>query len=391
MSGRFLPYGRQVIDEADEAAVLRALRSDFLTTGPEIPALEAEFAAFTGAPHAVACANGTAALHLALAGLGVGPGDVCIVPAITFAATANAALYCGAEVVFADVDPDSGLLTVDSFKAALERAGPAARAVLPVHLAGAFAPMPEIMEVAREAGLRIVEDSCHAFASVRAGGGMAGDGLFCDAATFSLHPVKTITSGEGGLVTTRDGDLAEAMRRLRSHGIERDPARFEDAALVDAPWAYEMQVLGFNHRLPDLNAALARSQLAKLPRFAEARRRLTALYLEALADLAPLVLPPAGDGGDDPCRHLMNVRIDFEAAGVDRALVMTRLRAAGIGSQVHYIPVSDQPFYRARYGRAALPGAARYYARTLSLPHYPGMTDDDPARVCEALARALRP
>lgn len=385
----FLAYGRQEIGEEDIAAVARVLASGFLTTGPEIPAFEQEFAAYTGARHAVACSNGTTALHLALDALGVGPGDVCIVPTITFMATANAARYCGADVVFADVDAATGLMTPDTFRQALKRAGGKAKAVLPVHLAGVQCDMEAIHDIARKAGLKIVEDSCHATGSVRADGGMAGDGRWCDAATFSFHPVKTLTTGEGGMVTTNDPSLASLMARQRSHGIERDSARFQRAQGAEEPWYHEMASLGWNYRLPDINAALGRSQLASMGRFATRRRALAAAYREHLASLSPLVTLPADPAGQNPCRHLMNVGIDFEAAGRSRAEVMEALKARGVGSQVHYIPVHTQPYYRALYGEQHLPGAEIHYARTLSLPLFTAMGESDVERVCAALSEVL--
>ena len=388
MTQSFLPYGRQHVDADDIAAVTRVLQSDYLTTGPEIPAFEAEFAAAVEAPHAVACNSATAALHLALAGLGVGEGDVCIVPTVTFLATANAARYCGADVVFADVDAETGLLTADSVADALARAGDRAKAVLPVHLAGALCDMAAIEGVARRAGLFIVEDSCHALGAIGPDG-PAGACRRSDAATFSFHPVKTLAAGEGGMLTTRNPALAEAAARLRSHGVERDPARMNSFDSRQEPWTYEMAALGWNYRMPDINAALGRSQLAKLPHFAARRRALAALYSKALSPLAPIVRSPAVQPGVDPCRHLMNVRIDFEAAGVARADVMARLRERGVGSQVHYIPVHTQPYYAGQGGHPDLPGARDYYARTLSLPLYPSMADPDVARVADALAGAL--
>jgi UDP-4-amino-4,6-dideoxy-N-acetyl-beta-L-altrosamine transaminase len=386
MTQPFLPYGRQSIDADDIAAVTRVLRSDYLTTGPEIPAFEAEFAAAVDAPFAVACNSATAALHMALAGLGVGEGDVCIVPSITFLATANAARYCGAEVVFADVDPQTGLMTPETALEALRRAGPKARAMLPVHLAGARCDMPEIFHLARKADMLVVEDSCHALGT-KGLRGPVGACMHSDAATFSFHPVKTLAAGEGGMMTTREAKLADAAARMRSHGVERDAARFTH---LDAePWIYEMQALGWNYRMPDINAALGRSQLAKLPAFAQRRRDLAALYSKALAPLAPLVKTPIVQPGVDPCRHLMNVRIDFAAAGLTRAEVMGRLREKGVGSQVHYTPVHTQPYYVERQGALSLPGAEAYYAHTLSLPLYPSMEDSDVGRVADALKAAL--
>ena len=390
MSGPFIAYGRQSLDADDLAAVERALRSDFLTGGPEVSAFETAFAAAVDAPVAVACNSATAALHLALDALGIGPGDVCIVPAITFLATANAASYCGAQVVFADVDPTTGLLTPDTLIEALDRAGPSARAVLPVHLGGSVCDMAPIAAIARDAGLVIVEDSCHAIGAADGDGRPVGACPLSDAATFSFHPVKTLTSGEGGMITTRNADLAALMTRRRSHGVERDPSRFQRADGAAEPWWYEQQALGWNYRMPDINAALGRSQLARLHQFAAARNRLCALYAEALAPLAPLLSLPAPGVETRACRHLFNVRIDFAAAGVSRADLMGALAAAGIGTQVHYIPVNRQPWRQAQGAPQTLPGADAFYERTLSLPLWPGLPDTAPARVAAALARALR-
>jgi len=389
MDHPFLPYGRQEIDAADKAAVLAALESDFLTTGPEVPAFEDAFAAAVAAPHALACGTGTAALHLALDALGVQPGSLCIVPSITFVATANAAVYCGAGVLFCDVDPDTGLMTPDTLKDALLRADGPVGAVLPVHLAGEVCDMDALAPLARDAGAAIVEDSCHALGSCDAAGAPVGSSRLCDAASFSFHPVKTIACGEGGMLTLADGELAERIRRRRSHGIERDPARFQSPEAAAAPWWYEMGELGWNHRLSDLHAALGRSQLRRLAAFKARRQALAALYEDALAPLSPLVRTPAKASGTDLCRHLMNVRIDFQAAGVSRGDVMARLRARGVGSQVHYIPVHRQPFYSGRAPGLSLPGAEAYYSQTLSLPLFPAMTDEDPARVVHALSQAL--
>jgi UDP-4-amino-4,6-dideoxy-N-acetyl-beta-L-altrosamine transaminase len=386
MANRFLPYGRQSIDHSDIAAVVEVLRGDWLTTGPTIEALEEAFAEAVGADHAVACSNGTTALHLALAAEGVGPGDVCIVPAITFMATANAALYCGAEVVFADVDPDTGLMTPASLAEAIGRADGRARVALPVHLAGQCEAIDQMAELVSAAGAVLVEDACHAVGS-RWKGEPVGNGRHARAATFSFHPVKTIAAGEGGMVTTRDAALARRMRLLRSHGIERDTARHERSE--SEPWWHEMQALGWNYRLSDIQAALALSQLRRLGAFTARRRELAQAYDAALSRANLPVAPLQRTPDCDPCLHLYPVRIDFEAIGRSRGEIMAALAGQGIGSQVHYIPVPDQPFYTARYGRQDLPGARRYYARTLSLPLFFGMTDEDPGRVTDALAAAL--
>jgi dTDP-4-amino-4,6-dideoxygalactose transaminase len=317
--------------------------------------------------------------------LGVGEGEVCIVPSITFLATANCARYVGAEVVFADVDPASGLMTAATLADAVARCGGRRiAAVLPVHLRGDVAELPALRRIADAAGAALVEDACHALGSRMAFDNAlasAGDGRWGDLAVFSFHPVKTLTTGEGGMVTTPDPLIARRLRLMRSHGMVRPEGA--------DPWWYEMDEPGFNYRLPDLNCALGLSQLAKLPRFAERRRALARRYESALAPLAPLVRIAARPAWSDPVLHLMSVLIDFEAAGVTRAALMAALKAKGIGSQVHYIPVHRQPYYAARYGAADLPGADAWYARCLSLPLYPAMADADVDRVAKALADAL--
>ncbi|MAK65162.1 MAG: UDP-4-amino-4,6-dideoxy-N-acetyl-beta-L-altrosamine transaminase [Maricaulis sp.] len=388
MTQRFLPYGRQALDEQDIAAVAEVLRGDWLTTGPTVDAFEIAFAAACGAEHAIACSNGTTALHLALAALDIGPGDVCVVPAITFMATANAARYCGADVVFADVDPETGLMTPETLDVALEvaRLRGTVKAVLPVHLAGQCEDVAGLAQRAHAAGAVLVEDACHAVGS-RHEGEPVGSCRHSVSACFSFHPVKTIAAGEGGAITTNDAALAERLRRLRSHGIERDPARMQRQA--GEPWWHEMSELGWNYRLSDIQAALALSQLKRLDLFAARRQELAALYDDAFEPLAPRIQPLARTPDCEPCLHLYPVRIDFDAEGTTRTAVMDGLRERGIGSQVHYIPVPDQPYYLDLYGRQDLPGAQRYYARTLSLPLFVGMEDDDPLRVADGLRGVL--
>jgi len=385
MAQPILPYGRQTIEDDDIAAVVEALKADFLTTGPTVAAFETAFAAKVGARHAVACANGTAALHLAMLALDVQPGEVVIAPSITFLATANCARYVGAEVVFADVDPDSGLMTPETLAEALTRLdGRRLRAVLPVHLRGDAADLPGLAALAGDAGAVLVEDAPHALGTTMTFGNAAervGDVRHSAMATFSFHPVKTIATGEGGMVTTNDAGLAGRLRVMRSHGMVRPEG--------SEPWWYEMAEPGFNYRLPDILCALGLSQLAKLDRFAARRRALAQAYEAALAPLAPVVRMAAQPAWSDPVLHLMCVLIDFEAAGVTRRELVEALKARGVGSQVHYIPVHRQPYYRDRYGDLDLPGAEAWYARCLSLPLYPGMADEDVAKVVEALRASL--
>jgi dTDP-4-amino-4,6-dideoxygalactose transaminase len=293
----FLPYARQAVTEDDIAAVTAVLRSDFLTQGPAVDAFERALRETLGAQHAVACATGTAALHLAAMALGLGPGDAAIVPAITFMATANAVRYTGADVVFADVDAETGLMTAETLEDAILRAGGKARAVLPVHLNGQSADIAAIAAVAACEGLAVIEDACHAIGGTqiinKGSDGTESPIGACGAsaaATFSFHPAKTIAAGEGGAVTTNDAVLAERMRQLRSHGVARDG--FENAAMgygADGeanPWYHELQTLGFNYRLSDLQCALGASQLARLKDAVERRSALTAAYDAALKPLA---------------------------------------------------------------------------------------------------------
>ena len=385
MSQGFLPYGRQTIEDDDIAAVAAALRADYLTTGPTVEAFEDAFREVVGAGHAVACSNGTAALHMAMLAAGIGPGEVCIVPSITFLATANCAAYVGADVVFADVDPDSGLMTPGTLVEALSRAdGRRVRAVLPVHLRGDVCDLPALEALAGAAGAVLIEDAPHALGSTLKVGNhveRVGDCSHSAMSTFSFHPVKTIATGEGGMVTTNDPALAARLRLARSHGMTRTPGA--------DPWLYEMAEPGFNYRLPDINCALGLSQLAKLPRFMARRRTLAALYEAALAPLAPVVRLAARPEGSDPILHLLVVLIDFAAVGKSRRQVVEALAARGVGSQVHYIPVHSQPYWQGKNGPLDLPGATAWYDRCLSLPLYPAMDDGDVARVVEALGDAL--
>ncbi|HNB26559.1 MAG TPA: UDP-4-amino-4,6-dideoxy-N-acetyl-beta-L-altrosamine transaminase [Alphaproteobacteria bacterium] len=398
----FLPYGRQSIDADDLAAVSEALRGDYLTTGPTIGKFEAAFAEFVGARHAIASNSGTAALHLACMALDLKPGEAVVVPTLTFLATANAARFCGADVVFADVDPDNGLLTAKTLEAAIARAGGKyrLRAVLPVHVNGFVADMPAIREVADRHGLDVIEDACHALGSVHpAGNGVmarSGDCTLSRMACFSLHPVKTMTTGEGGVTTTNDDGLAERMRLLRNHGMTRDPAAFKIAAQARDrdggvnPWYYEMHALGPNYRITDFACALGLSQMRKLPRFVARRREIAALYDRLLQALEPAICPVwVADRRQNPALHLYAILVDYNLIGKSRAQVMAELKAQGIGTQVHYLPVHRQPYYRELYGDLDLPGSTRYYDRVLSIPLYPDLTDADVERVVEALGSVI--
>lgn len=374
------------MDDSDVAAVVEALRADLLTTGPRVEAFERALAERLGVKHVVAVSNGTAALHAAYHAAGVGPGDQVVVPAITFLATANAARFLDAEPRFADVGAEDGLLGPGALEQALAAAGPV-RAVVPVHLTGRPADLEGIGAAARARGAVIIEDACHALGA-RYRGAPIGACSHSDAAVFSFHPVKHVTTGEGGAIATNDSTLALRARRFRSHGMVHDAASLE--APSPGPWYYEQQELGFNYRLTDLQCALGTSQLRRLDAFLGRRRALAARY-DALLQGVPHVRPVgAGPAGAESAWHLYAVLIDFASVGRSRAAVMQALRDRGVGTQVHYIPVPAQPYYRRRGADPErFPGARGYYERTLSLPLFPAMSDADPERVVAALREVL--
>jgi UDP-4-amino-4,6-dideoxy-N-acetyl-beta-L-altrosamine transaminase len=378
----FLPYARQDVSLEDREAVVAALRSDWLTGGPAVEDFEAVLADAVDASHAIACSSGTAALHLSLAGLGIGEGDTCIVPAITFAATANAARYLGARVVFADVDPATGLLTEETVGEAVSRAGGIVSAILPVHIAGQCADVTTIREAYPD--IALIEDAAHAIGSTERGQ-KVGSASHSDAVCFSFHPVKTITCGEGGAITLRNTKIADRIRSLRSHGIVRN--RNPQGGAVYR-WHYSQEAMGWNYRLTDIQAALGRSQLSRLDIFVARRRSLVARYDSLLCPLAPAIRPLGRRANCDPCWHLYVARIDFDACGTSRDAVMNELSNRGIGTQVHYIPVYHHPAHGCG-DSFSLPGAEAYYESCLSLPLFPAMRDDDPDRVVDALRSVL--
>lgn len=395
MTEKFLPYGRQVIDDDDIAAVVAVLKGDFLTTGPTVEKFEAAFAERVGARFAVACSSGTAALHLATLAAGLGEGDSAIVPTVTFLATANAVRFVGADVVFADVDKATGLLRPEDLEMAIAASSGNAKAVLPVHLGGQSADMAAIAKIAKRHGMIVIEDACHALGTTL-DDGVVGDCQHSAMAAFSFHPVKTIAMGEGGAVTTNDPVLYEKLTRLRNHGMTRDPQRFsnDDLAFGDDgspnPWYYEMPEVGFNYRASDIHCALGLSQLRKLDAFVSARRLLADTYDRLLAPFAPYVLPPHRVDGCDPGWHLYAARMNFTGLEIPREQVISRLKAAGVGTQVHYIPVHTQPYYQNMVGQQQLPGAMAYYRATLSLPLFPSMTTADVERVAKTIEEVIR-
>lgn len=379
-----IPYGHQSIDESDEAALLAVLRSEFLTQGPAVGRFEQALARDCQVPHAVAVSNGTTALHLACLALGVGPGDRVWTSPNTFVASANCARYCGAGVDFVDIDAETLNLSpaalADKLLAA-RREHRLPKVVIPVHFAGRPCDMDPIAALGREFGFRIIEDASHALGAA-CGDSPVGSCHLSDIATTSFHPVKIITTGEGGMLTTRNAELAERLALLRSHGITRDPAHM--TGKTDGPWFYEQVDLGFNYRMSDLQAALGESQLRRLPAFIARRRALAKRYRELLTNLP--VRMPAQDGEATSSAHLFVIRVEAKR----RRSVFESMRAAGIGVNVHYIPVHLQPYYRRQgFHPGQFPEAESYYSEAITLPLYPGMFDADQDKVVTALAEAL--
>lgn len=386
MSG-FIPYGRQQISEEDIEAVVAVLRSDFLTQGPAVPAFEEALSRYCGVAHAVAMNSATSALHVACLVLGVGPGDRVWTSPVTFVASANCALYCGAQVDFVDVDPASGNLCVERLAERLEHAerdGMLPKVVIPVHLCGRSCDMKAVRTLSRRYGFAVVEDASHGIGA-RYDGAPVGDCRFSDITVFSFHPVKIITTGEGGMAVTQNAALARRMERLRSHGITRDPA--DMSRPPDGPWYYQQIELGFNYRMTDIHAALGLSQVTRLDAFIQQRQKIADFYDRALSGMN-VELPPATPPSDRSALHLYPVRVSGDASF--RRQVFEHLRAHGVGVNVHYIPVHLQPYY-ARFGfkRGMFPAAENYYERAISLPIYPDLTSAQKERVVELLAEAL--
>lgn len=378
MNDEFVPYGRQVIDDADVAAVVDVLRGDWLTTGPAVEAFEQAFAATVDARHAVAVSNGTAALHLAMLAAGIGPGDEVIVASMTFAASANCVRYVGADVVFADVRDDTLTLDVDH---AASLVTSRTRAIVVVDYAGTPGDLDDLRALADRHGLVLVEDAAHAPGASYRGRRV---GAIADLTTFSFHPVKHLTTGEGGMVTTDDPDLAARVRKLRNHGIETDFRQRE----ATGTWEYDVAELGFNYRLPDINCALGLSQLDKLPAFLARRRELAARYASLLSDVPVRTLEVPDDR--EPAWHLYPVRVMGDDVATRRAAAFQHLRDHGIGVNVHYRPVHLHSLYTALgYEAGICPTAEAAYDGLLSLPMWPGLTDDAQARVVRLLSEAL--
>jgi len=379
-----IPYGRQWITEEDIAAVTDVLRSDLITQGPMSDAFEKTVAEYCGAEYAVAVANGTAALHLAVMALGLGPGGLLWTAPITFVASANCARYVGADVDFVDIDPDTLNLSVEALAEKLELAEESGRlpdVVVPVHFAGASCDMARIRELSDRYGFKVLEDGAHSVGG-RYRDEPVGSCRYSDATTFSFHPVKIVTTGEGGLVLTNDPEVADRARLLHTHGITRDADLMREP--LGGPWQYQQIELGYNFRITDIQAALGVSQMNRLDEFVARRNEVADAYLEAFADL-----PVRCQVVPDDVRssyHLFVVELEEH----DRAAMYDRLRELGVGSAVHYIPVHLQPYYRdLGFNPGDFPAAEEYYRRAITLPLYPAMTDGDVDAVVEAMRTAL--
>lgn len=379
-----IPYGRQSIDQADIDAVVEVLQSDWLTQGPSIERFEAAMAARHEAQHAVAVCNATAALHIACLAVDLGPGDWLWTTPNTFVASANCARYCGAHVDFVDIDPHTWNLCADALEAKLiaaEQAGRLPKVVVPVAFSGQSCDMARIKLLAQRYGFIVIEDASHAVGASYLGRPV-GCGDYADMTIFSFHPVKIITTGEGGMVLTNRAELADRLRSLRSHGITRNPAQMSEPS--HGPWYYQQTELGYNYRITDIQAALGLSQLHKLDAFVARRRELAARYDQLLADL-PLQLPTR-QAGAESAWHLYVVRLKLDQIGKTHREVFEGLRAAGIGVNLHYIPVHTQPYYRALgFKDGDFPQAEAYYGEAVSLPMFAGLGDEEQARVIDKL------
>lgn len=379
-----IPYGRQDITEDDIEAVVATLRSDFLTQGPAVPRFEKVVADHVGAAHAVAVNSATSALHIACLALGLGPGDWLWTSPITFVASANCALFCGARVDFVDIDPKTYNLSVEELERKLEtaeREGRLPKIVVPVHLCGQSCDMSAIAELAKRFQFRVVEDASHAIGG-KYRNGLVGNCRYSDITIFSFHPVKIVTTAEGGMALTNDDDLAARMALLRSHGITRDPAHMDGD--TDGPWYYQQVDLGFNYRMTDMQAALGVSQMDRIETYV-ARRHAIARRYNTLLESLPVVRPMQTADAYS-AYHLYPIRV----AGSVRPRVFQALREAGIGVNVHYIPVHLQPYYRAMgFAQGDYPEAENYYAETISLPLYPTMSEEQQDQVVAALRSAV--
>lgn len=389
MNNIFIPYGRQEITKEDIDSVVTVLQSDFLTQGPQVPRFEQAIAAHVGAKHSLAVNSATSALHIACLALGLGEGDWLWTSPITFVASANCGLYCGARVDFVDIDPHTYNLCPKALATKLktaEEAGSLPKVVVAVHLCGQSCDMQAIHELSQHYGFRIIEDASHAIGG-KYQGEFIGNSRYSDITVFSFHPVKIITTAEGGMAVTNSEKLANKMALLRSHGITRDPEQMTHDA--DGPWYYQQIELGFNYRMTELQAALGISQLKRLDTYVARRHELAARYDQLLANL-PLTLPWQHKDSHSGL-HLYVIRLELEEISVSHRQVFESLQQEGLGVNLHYIPIHLQPYYqRMGFASGNFPQAERYYTDAISLPMFPTMTYDQQDRVIEAIRRALQ-
>lgn len=379
-----IPYGRQEISDEDIAAVVSVLRSDFLTQGPAVPAFETALATYCRVPHAVAVNSATSALHIACLALGVGPGDVVWTSPITFVASANCALYAGATVDFVDIDPDTFNISVRALADKLERAERLPKLVIPVHMGGQSCDMAGIRALADQYGFKIIEDASHAIGG-RYRDEPVGTCRYSDICVFSFHPVKIITSAEGGAATTKDEYLADRMALLRSHGVTREPRLMEQKP--EGGWYYEQVELGFNYRITDMQAALGTSQLSRVDAYVARRHELVKRYRVALSGNRIALPEEAGDTYSS--YHLFIIRLSG-ASLEEKAKAYDALRGRGIGVNLHYIPVYRQPYYRALgFEPGYCPNAETYYAQAITIPLFAAMSDAEQDRVIDAVAAVI--
>lgn len=371
----YIPYGRQQIDEEDIQAVVEVLRSDYLTTGPMIAEFEKTVADYTGAKYAVAIANGTAALHAACFAAGIGEGDEVITTPITFAASANCVLYCGAVPVFADIKRDTYNIDPEDIR---RKITDRTKAIIAVHYTGQPCEMDEIHKIAKEYGLYVIEDAAHALGADYKGRRI---GSISDMATFSFHPVKHITTGEGGMITTNDRELYQRLVLFRSHGITRDEERLQHN---EGGWYYEQMALGYNYRITDIQCALGISQMKKLNRFVQKRKELAARYQKAFLDVPEVIIPTEREGCHSSW-HLYVIQVK------NRKEIFAKLRQAGIGVNVHYIPVYHHPYYREHgYADVVCENAEHLYEGLISLPLYPGLSFEQQDYVIEQVKKFVK-
>lgn len=383
-----IPYGRQDIQPQDIDAVLQVLQSDFLTQGPAVPRFEQAVASEVGACHAVAVNSATSALHIACRALGLGEGDWLWTSPITFVASANCGLYCGARVDFVDIDPYTYNLCPKALEAKLqqaERQGRLPKVVVPVHLCGQPCDMGAIHALSERYGFHIIEDASHAIGGQYRGEPI-GNGRYSDITVFSFHPVKIITTGEGGMAVTNDEEIAEHMSLLRSHGVTRDPKRMTREP--DGPWYYEQVDLGFNYRMTEMQAALGLSQLERLDAYVQQRNELADIYDERLSSFP--IITPWQHPESYSARHLYVIRLQLDRIATTRHQVFDVLRKQGIGVNLHYIPVHTQPYYQSTSAElGSYPEAERYYAEAISVPLFPAMSEVQQDTVVTALKKAL--